>query len=546
MTRVAAAQLAAGTDVADNLDACLRMIDAAAAENAELVVLPEFCNHLSWYTDRAHAHRMACRPGDSFLAPIAERAAQHRIYLKIGVTLAGAYGRTTGTGLLFGPDGSVLGQSDKQILMGAENDHLDPGLFDSPIIDTPIGRIGMYACMEGVTCEVARSLAVRGAQLLLNSLNSFATDEASLHIPVRAAENKVWVVAANKVGPLLPAQQLPAIAARLGVPPDRLHGAGESQIVAPDGSTLARAPATGEALAIADIDIDLADDKRRPDGTDILAARRPRLYTPLLAEPSLRQAPAGADTLRVAAVLPDLDVIAETVSDGAELLVLPEASTLSAAQVIAALRGTSAHAVLTVREGGAQHGLLVGAAGIAGRQPQLHRTGRHPWLTDTGSRLEIFELPWGRVALAVGDDALFPETFRLAAIQDADVVAVAHSPVESWESRLGLPERSAENRLNVVAAGLDPQGGLVAAVYALSPDFTLWTAWSGPFTGVISHPEITTAAAGATRVHALVRPAQAVNRNVSKGTDLVGGRPRPALAALTREPATLTTQPELP
>lgn len=31
MTRVAAAQLAAGTDVAANLAACLRMIDAAAA-----------------------------------------------------------------------------------------------------------------------------------------------------------------------------------------------------------------------------------------------------------------------------------------------------------------------------------------------------------------------------------------------------------------------------------------------------------------------------------------------------------------------------------
>ncbi|WP_405138278.1 nitrilase-related carbon-nitrogen hydrolase [Nocardia sp. NBC_01388] len=546
MTRVAAAQLAAGTDVAENLDACLRMIDAAAAANAELVVLPEFCNHLSWYTDRAHAHRMACRLGDSFLTPIAERAARHRIYVKIGVTLARADGRTTGTGVLFGPDGALLGQSDKQILMGAENDHLDPGETDSPVIDTPLGRIGMYACMEGVTCEVARSLAVRGAQLLLNSLNSFATDEASLHIPVRAAENRVWVVAANKVGPLLPAQQLPAIAARLGVPPDRLHGAGESQIVAPDGATVAKAPATGESLVFADIDIDLADDKRRPDGTDILAVRRPRLYAPLLAEPSLRQAPAGMDTLQVAAVLPDLDVIAETASAGPELLVLPETATLSAAEVIAALQGTSAHAVLTVRVGDAQHGLLVNAGGIAGYQPQLHRTHRHPWLTDTGSRVEVFELPWGRLALVVGDDALFPETFRLAAIQDVDVVAVPHSPVERWETGLGLPERSAENRLNVVAAGLDPQGGLVAAVYALSPDFTLWTAWSGPFTGVISHPEITPAPPGATRVHALVRPAQAVNRNVSKGTDLVAGRPRPALAALLREPATLTTQPELP
>src|SRR6185436_5759996 len=110
--------------------------------------------------------------------------------------------------------------------------------------------------------EVARGLALRGAQVLLNSLNSFALDEADLHIPVRAAENKVWVVAANKVGPLLPVHQLPAIAARLGVPPEWLHGAGESQIVAPDGTVVAKAPRTGEAVVVADIDVSLADDKR--------------------------------------------------------------------------------------------------------------------------------------------------------------------------------------------------------------------------------------------------------------------------------------------
>ena len=42
--------------------------------------------------------------------------------------------------------------------------------------------------------ETPRGLAVRGAQLLINSLNSFAFDEASLHIPVRAPENKVFVI----------------------------------------------------------------------------------------------------------------------------------------------------------------------------------------------------------------------------------------------------------------------------------------------------------------------------------------------------------------
>ncbi len=534
MVRVAAAQFAAGTDVTNNLDACLRMIDAAAEARAELVVLPEFCNHLSWYADRAHARGMACTTGDFFLTAIAERAARHAMSVKLGVTLARPDGRTTATGLLFGPAGELLGESDKQILMGAENDHLDPGTADSPVIPTRSARIGMYACMEGVIPEVTRSLAARGAQLLLNSLNSFATDEARLHIPVRAAENRVWVVAANKIGPLLPEAQLPDIAERLGVPADRLHGAGESQIVAPDGTVVAKAPPTGEALAVADIDVARADDKRRPDGTDLFAARRPRLYRPL-GRPARRRAPAGAESVSAAVVAPALDSIAASIAAGARLIVLPELAPIPVMDVVAALRGSPAHAVLTVRDRDRHTGLLVSADGIVGRQDQLHHTERHPWLCELGSELTVFPLSWGRLAIVVGDDALFPETFRLAAVADADVAAVCCTPIETWELSLGLPERSAENRLNIVAAGTAATGELTGGIHTLTPDFTLWTAWRGPFTGSISHPVTTVVAPGSTVVRAEIAPAQAVNRAVSKGTDLIADRPAAALATLTRE-----------
>lgn len=532
MTRVAAAQLAAGTDPEANLAACLRMIDAAAAAGAELVVLPEFCNHLSWYDDRAHARRMACRLGDSFLSAIAARAARHRMYVKIGVTLARADGRTTGTSLLYAPDGALLGESDKQILMGAENDYLDAGTDDSAVIETALGRIGMYACMEGVISEVTRSLVLRGAQLLLNSLNSFAIDEASLHIPVRAAENRVWVVAANKVGPLLPEAQLPAIAARLGVPADRLHGAGESQIVAPDGTRVAVAPVRGEAIVIADIDLRQADDKHAAGGTDLLADRRPELYRPLVTATGIRQAAPGADAITTAMAAPDAALVQQLAHAGTDLIVLPGPAAITVPEIVAALADTGSHVVLSVREGDAHHGLLVNADGIAGRQPQMHRSARYPWAVELGSELRIYELPWGRLAVVVGDDALFPETFRLAAVADADVVAVPGIAGEPWELTLGLPERAAENRLNVVAAGLDSHG-LTGGIYGLSRDFTLWTTWSGPFTGRISHPEITAVDPGATTAHAVIRPAQAVNRLVSRGTDLVAGRPRRPLDALT-------------
>ena len=96
VVRVAAAQIAAGEDVRENLAACLRVIDAAAGAGAQLVVLPEFCNHLSWYSDRAQARELATRPGDEFLTAIAGRARRHQIWIKINVTHAYAVVRLTG------------------------------------------------------------------------------------------------------------------------------------------------------------------------------------------------------------------------------------------------------------------------------------------------------------------------------------------------------------------------------------------------------------------------------------------------------------------
>ncbi|MFF0122314.1 nitrilase-related carbon-nitrogen hydrolase [Micromonospora arida] len=540
--RVAAVQFEAGQDIGANLATCLRLVTDAARQGAQLVVLPEFCNHLAWYTDRAQAHALATRPGDDFLTAISASAAEHRVYLKINVTHAYPDGRTGGTNFLFGPDGALLGSCDKQVLMGAENDHLDPATEVGPVLDTPIGRLGMYACMEGVIPETTRGLTLRGAQVLLNSLNSFATDEAALHIPVRAAENRAWVIAANKVGPLLPAEHLPAMSRGLGVPEQWLHGAGESQIVAPDGTVLAKGPRTGEAVVIADIAPERADDKHRPDGSDILAARRPELYGPLGDVPTGRRRPPSAPSLPVAVVRPRdpgqaADLLGTSVTEGALLAVLAEdalGAHVGPAEVAAtlapALRGTDGYAVATARSADGPVGLLIGPDGVVGEQPQLHRAGAARDAARPGGALRTFDLPWGRLAIVVGDDAIFPETFRLAALADADVVAVPFTPREPWELALGLPERAAENRLNVIAAG---PLGTGAAVFALSADFTLWTTWAGPFTGRISSPLRTDIAADRFVTHAVVAPAQAANRLVSRRTDLVDGRPWRLVQALT-------------
>src|SRR6478609_12176741 len=166
IVRVAAVQFAVTEDVEANLSTCLRMTDRAAADGARVVVLPEFCNHVSWYDDRAHARRMAQTLDGPFVAALGAKARTHGLHLMANCTLAREDGRTTGSNILFGPDGTILAVTDKQVLVGNERDHLDPAVEPSPVVAVPFGRVGLYSCMDGVINETPRMLGVAGAQVL--------------------------------------------------------------------------------------------------------------------------------------------------------------------------------------------------------------------------------------------------------------------------------------------------------------------------------------------------------------------------------------------
>ena len=563
--RVAVAQCAIGADLEANLATCLRMLEQAADCKPDLVVLPEFSNHLSWYADREHCYQVALDEEGEWLAAIADKSRQLDCYVVINVSLRREHPACTGTSLLYSPLGELLAASDKQVLIGHENDFLRRARAAGPITETAFGRIGLYACMDGVINETPRCLALRGAQLLCNSLNSFAADEGSLHIPVRAAENKVFVAAANKVGPLIPEELIEPVSQQTGIPPQFLSGAGESQIVAPDGTVLARASVHREEVVFADIELADADNKQRADGTDIHASRRPELYQFLGRDPA-EQAPefGGAETAAAALIqlsqsgdrapAQAAEQIAIAFGAGAQLAVLPPLFFLPGQRVddvdscredsglmvdfLAALCGEGQYVAtaLVLGEPAQLCAVLIGARGLVLEQGQIHASRRFEW-SALSDRVAVADLGFSRVAMLTPDDSIYPEAFRMAAMTGADTVIVPALPLEAWELATGLLERSAENRVNLLVATQPSALGSSMAT-CLTRDFTVMTPWrERAFDGLLSQPPFTRAdnAAGTTLVQ--IEPAWAANKLVSRGTDLLAGRPWQLLKPICEQAA---------
>ncbi len=469
MTRVACVQLALAADETANRNKCLGLIDKAAANGAELIVLPEMSNWSGGLVrSRAQALEQATTVPGAFVDALAERAARHHCHVAAGM-IERLQEEVFITSVILAPDRRVVLKYQKQIPYGGQSVWATPGKAGNPVVQLPFGRVGIYICADGLVPESARVLALQGAHLLLNTLHSGGSDETSLHVPARAVENRVWVASANKVGP----RELGAVG----------YYCGGSQIVGPSGEIAARADDRAETVILADIDLAKAEDKV-VGGDDIFRLRRPECYGALIAPPERPRVSRGPAALGVAALQPRgygdsavseaVAIWREAVDAGAKLVVLPgffpyEPSAAAASPAAAAAdaerflarlcesaRETATWGVasLAEREGERYYhsAYLIDHDGrIAGRYRQVHVPSALSWATP-GNKFEVFDTAIGRIGMLCGADALVPEAFRILAYSGAQVIAVPGQWRAAYEADLAMRERAAENRVNIVFA----------------------------------------------------------------------------------------------
>ena len=85
--------------------------------------------------------------------------------------------------------------------------------------------------------------------------------------------------------------------------------------------------------------------------------------------------------------------------------------------------------------------ILTGPEGLIGKYRKLHLCGDELYYFEPGDLgIPVFHTPLGRIALLICLDTYYPETFRIAALQGADIVCACYHGMDLQKAR-SLPEQ---------------------------------------------------------------------------------------------------------
>ena len=245
-----------------------RVVQKLSGVNADLVVLPELAFTGYYFKDRSEVRALAEEPVKSgTVAALAALCRSRKLHLVTGFAEK-ARDRYFNSALLIGPQG-IVHIYRKLHLFNEETKWFDAG--DIPLQVNRIGnvRIGIMVCFDWVFPEVARVLALAGADIICHPSN-LVLGYCQQTMLTRCLENKVYAITANRHG----FDQRPH---------GNLRFTGRSQIVAPGGTLLHKATAQREELFVMDIDPALARDKSITSRNEVLRDRRPEFYPTLTA-----------------------------------------------------------------------------------------------------------------------------------------------------------------------------------------------------------------------------------------------------------------------
>lgn len=248
-------------DVQHNIALLERLLRGVTAD---LLVLPELASSGYMYdTPESLAPYAEAADGSGpFLSALRRMAAQTGGLIVSGFAERGADGLYNSAAAV---DASGVVQIYRKThLFADEKDPFLPGDTGFRVFEYRSARIGIMICFDWRFPEAARTLALRGAQVIAHPSN-LVLPYCQQAMVTRSLENAVFSITANRYG----TETLNDKA---------LTFTGESQLLDPTGCRLLCAPIEGDCVSLSDIDPARADDKRVGKRNDLFGDRRATLY----------------------------------------------------------------------------------------------------------------------------------------------------------------------------------------------------------------------------------------------------------------------------
>lgn len=243
-----------------NVEQAIALIESVSAD---LFVLPELFNTGYNFVLKDEVQSFAEHAEDGTTAVSMKAFARSRsCYLVYGF-VENDRGQLYNSAALVGPLG-FIGLYRKIHLYDRENILFEKGELGFSVFDIPFGKVGIMVCFDWIYPESARTLALKGAQLIAHPSNlvlPYCPDA----MVTRCLENRVFAAMANRVGE----------ENRGGL---KLTYIGKSEVVSPRGEILVRLSDNREEIAVVDVDLSAALDKHINRFNDLLPDRRPQYY----------------------------------------------------------------------------------------------------------------------------------------------------------------------------------------------------------------------------------------------------------------------------
>lgn len=248
-------------ETANNIDAVELMLEGV---DTDMILLPElFASGYYFHSSRQVQSLAEPVPGGTTTDRLIAMAKRANAIICAGLPERDG-NKLFNSAVLVGPEGFIAVYR-KIHLFFEESLWFTPGDMKLQVHDLPIGHVGMMICFDWRFPEVARSLALQGAQILLHPANLVQRPCQDAMI-TRCIENNVFAATANRIG--------------TDTKPDSesLTFTGRSQIVAPDGRVLCSAPENEVWMETISINPADAIDKSVTQRNDLFADRRPEYY----------------------------------------------------------------------------------------------------------------------------------------------------------------------------------------------------------------------------------------------------------------------------